>query len=78
MSRKANMIQENQGRHLTAAEGQRNMNKGVSLTYTECEIYASLRYVTVRGEGKLETARREQAPYALSLPLPPRTAAGWP
>jgi hypothetical protein len=48
------------------------------LIYTGRKISASLSYVTVRGEGKLERTRSSKTPHALSLPLPPRTLASWP
>jgi hypothetical protein len=46
--------------------------------YTGRKISASLSYVTVRGEGKMERSRGSKTSYALSLPLLPRTSAGWP
>jgi hypothetical protein len=42
------------------------------------KISATLSYVTVGGEGKMERARGSNTPYALSFPLPLRTSAGWP
>lgn len=38
------------------------------------KIFAWLCYITVRGV----KAMGEKTPYARSLPLPPRTSAGWP
>jgi hypothetical protein len=50
----------------------------VRAVYTGRKIPASLSYVILRGEGKMEDARGSKTPYALSFPLPPRTSAGWP
>jgi hypothetical protein len=46
--------------------------------YTGRKISASLSYVKVRGKGKMDSSSGEQDAFALSLPLPPRTSAGWP
>jgi hypothetical protein len=50
----------------------------ISSRYTERKIFPSLGYVAVRGGGKMEMTRGDKTPYALSLPLPPRSSAGWP
>jgi hypothetical protein len=45
--------------------------------WSGCKISASLSYITVREEGKMERARGSKMPYALLLPFPPHTSAGW-
>lgn len=47
-----------------------------TLFYTGRKTFANLSYVIVRGKRYKKRTRESKTPYVLSLPLPPRTAAG--
>jgi hypothetical protein len=77
------MTRKKKMKQLTLSENQIKTNISHFLfiiLYTGCKIFASLGYVTVKGEGKMERAREEQdALCAVASPpsLPPSLYLGW-
>jgi hypothetical protein len=55
-----------------------SQGNNIGKVYTGHKISASLSYVTVRGVGRWKGQGGAKTPYALWLPLPPRTSTGWP